>query len=230
MARGRPVVRGRNTKASAIVMLIGLPTVLTMGISGFWHGVGFQFIVWGFLHGLMLTANQAWRTLRPRFWRDQASHDRVMTPVGFVLTFLAVVVTFVFFRASSVSAAISILRGMAGLNGVAIPYAIGSRLGVLGQSLEGLGVTYDWSGGSQFITSFVWLGVLFVIVTALPNSLELLAAYRPALDFLGPEPAVTGVRRMDIVRGRLGPAFVALLAVAGVLGLNRVAGFLYWQF
>ena len=48
--------------------------------------------------------------MRPRFWRDQTSYDLIMTPVGFVLTFGGVVVTFVFFRASSVSAAISVLR------------------------------------------------------------------------------------------------------------------------
>jgi len=240
MARGKPVLRGRSSEMSAIVMLIGVPTVLTMTLCGFWHGVGLHFIVWGILHGLMLTTNQAWRTLRPRFWRDQASHDRVMRPVGFVLTFSAVVVTFVFFRASSVTAAISILGGMAGLNGVTVPYAVGLRLGAFGQWLERIGVTYDWSSGSQFITSFVWLAVLFVVVTTIPNSLELLSPYRPALDFQRPEADATdphGAGRavgrlglLDIVRSRLGPPLVAALAVAGVLGLHRVRAFLYWQF
>ena len=240
MARGKPVLRGRSTEMSAIVMLIALPTVLTMTLCGFWHGVGSTFIVWGILHGLMLTTNQAWRTLRPRFWRHQASHDRVMTPVGFVLTFAAVVLTFVFFRASSVTAAIAILRGMAGLNGITVPYAVGLRLGTFGEWLERIGVTYDWSSGSQFIASFVWLAVLFVVVTTIPNSLELLSPYRPALDFQRAESDATdpngagralgrlGLR--DIVRSRLGPPLVAALAVAGVLGLHRVRAFLYWQF
>lgn len=240
MARGKPVLRGRNTKVSAVVVLIGLPTVLTMMISGFWHGVGFQFIIWGILHGLMLTTNQAWRILRPRFWRNQASYDRIMTPIGFVLTFVAFVATAVFFRASSVTEAIAVLQGMAGLNGVTIPYAIGSRLGAFGQWLEGVGVTYDWSSGSQLIYSVVWLSVIFVIVTAMPNSLELLAAYRPALDFHVPEsdviqsgetrPTVRRLRQIDIVRSRVGPALIGMLAVAGVLGLHRASGFLYWQF
>ena len=233
MAQGKPVLRGRNTRMSAILVLIGVPTLVTMAISGFWHGVGFQFIVWGLLHGVMLTINQAWRTLRPRLWRHQKSHDLIMGPVGFVLTFGAVVVTFVLFRASSVTAAIAILRGMAGLNGVTIPYAIGSRLGSFGQQLERLGITYDWSSGSQLIASLGWLVVLFVIVTALPNSLELLARYRPALDFQRPEPesdGPRGPRLMDLVQSRIGPALVATLAVAGVLGLQRATGFLYWQF
>ncbi len=237
MAQGKPVLRGRKTAMSAILVVIGVPTLVTMAISGFWHGVGFQFIVWGILHGVMLTINQAWRTLRPRFWRHQKSHDLIMTPVGFLLTFGGVIVTFVFFRASSVSAAIAVLRGMVGLNGVSIPYAIGSRLGGLGAWLERTGVTYDWSSGSQLIAAGAWLAVLFVIVMAMPNSLELLAPYRPALDFPTPEPgpdeAVPLKRRLgltDLVRSRLGPALVATLAVAGVLGLSHASGFLYWQF
>jgi D-alanyl-lipoteichoic acid acyltransferase DltB (MBOAT superfamily) len=237
MARGKPVLRGRNTRMSAILVLIGLPTLVTMTISGFWHGVGFQFIVWGILHGVMLTINQGWRALRPRFWRHQRSHDLIMAPVGFVLTFAGVIVTFVFFRASSVSAALSVLRGMAGLNGVTIPYAIGSRLGGLGAWLERVGVTYDWSGGSQLVAAVAWLAVLLVIVMAMPNSLELLALYHPALDFQRPEPAAgegrslrERLRLLDIVQSRLGPALVATLAVAGALGLHHASGFLYWQF
>jgi hypothetical protein len=77
--------------------------------------------------------------------------------------------------------------------------------------------------------------VLLVIVLAMPNSLELLAPYRPALDFQG-AAASEGrslwdrLRVIDIVQSRLGPALVATLAVAGVLGLHHASGFLYWQF
>jgi len=76
-----------------------------------------------------------------------------------------------------------------------------------------------------------------VIVMAMPNSLELLAPYRPALDFPMPEPSPDALVRFkdrlgltDLVRSRLGPALVAALAVAGVLGLHHASGFLYWQF
>ncbi len=35
--------------------------LVTMFISGLWHGAGLNFIVWGMLHGLMLAANRWWR-------------------------------------------------------------------------------------------------------------------------------------------------------------------------
>ena len=68
----------------------------------------------------------------------------------------------------------------------------------------------------------------------MPNSLELLTPYRPALDFQGPETEATDrserailarLSQMDIVRSRLGPALVATLAVAGVLGCTVPADF-----
>jgi alginate O-acetyltransferase complex protein AlgI len=35
--------------------------LVTMSISGLWHGAGLNFIVWGLLHGLMLATHRWWR-------------------------------------------------------------------------------------------------------------------------------------------------------------------------
>ena len=35
--------------------------LLTMVIGGFWHGAGFNFIIWGFLHGFGLIVNHIWK-------------------------------------------------------------------------------------------------------------------------------------------------------------------------
>lgn len=240
MARGKSVLRGKRSSVAAVVFLIGVPTLITMTISGFWHGAGTQFIVWGTLHGVMLTINQAWRTWRPRFWPDQESYQRVMKPVGFLLTFGGVVATIVFFRARSVDSALSILGSMFGTHGISIPHAIGDRLGTFGTALQGLGVGLDWSSGSQFISAFLWVAVLFVIATGMPNSLELLRRYEPALDF-EPEEATAAeqaprrpiwmrlIPRHIVLEGA-GASLLAALFVAGVLALSRGAGFLYWQF
>ncbi len=243
MAGGKPILRGKRSSPSAVVSLIAVPTLLTMGISGFWHGAGTQFIVWGLLHGLVLTTNQAWRTWRPRFWPDHVSYERVMRPVGFILTFGFVVTSIVFFRARSVDSALSILGSMFGTHGVAIPHAIGDRLGALGQRLQHLGVAFDWSSGSQFIAAFVWIAILFIVGTTMPNSLDLTSRYEPALDFQPPEPAAgstaDGQRArwtlsrlvpQTITLNAFGAAALAAAFIAGVLALGRGGGFLYWQF
>lgn len=176
LAKGKPILRGKSTTLSAMAILVGLPTLITMTLSGLWHGAGWQFVFWGVLHGVYLSINQCWRMLRPRFWRDQASYDRVMKPVGFLLTFVAVVIALVFFRANSVTAALSILGGMAGLNGV-----LPRDLRILREL--NVDLSPDLLAFYQPIEPFVWVFGLLLAVTWLPNSLELLQRFQPALDF-----------------------------------------------
>src|SRR5262249_47666600 len=61
LAKGRAALRGKRSTGSAIISLVAFPTLVTMGISGLWHGAGWQFVLWGLLHGVYLTFNQAWR-------------------------------------------------------------------------------------------------------------------------------------------------------------------------
>jgi alginate O-acetyltransferase complex protein AlgI len=83
---------------------------LTMLIGGLWHGANWTFVVWGAVHGVMLSINHAWRRMGLKLpeW------------VGWMLTFTAVVSAFVIFRAGSFSRASGILTAMAGANGFRI--------------------------------------------------------------------------------------------------------------
>ncbi len=88
---------------------------VVMLLGGLWHGAGWTFILWGGLHGCYLVANHLWRS-----WRG--SGQRVEEPVsikilGGTITFLAVVIAWVLFRATNVSSAISMYQAMAGLQG-----------------------------------------------------------------------------------------------------------------
>jgi len=255
IAKEKPVLRGTRSRFSAIAILVAVPTLITMTISGLWHGAGWQFIVWGVLHGIYLTINQSWRIVRPRFWPDEVSYERVMKPVGFVLTFSAVVTALVFFRATSVPSALSILAGMLGLNGI-LPYDM--------QLLHNFGVTLPWSMLADFVpvTSFIWIAILWLAATRLPNSLEVLRPLQPALDFpedLEEAPALgassrfiersagakdnfvmakvrhawTVAREIDrsgLSLDRVTATIVGLLWVLGVSALNRGGAFLYWKF
>ena len=87
-----------------------LNLMITMLLGGLWHGAAWTFVVWGALHGVYLCINHAWNFMVP-----QASprFARAANAASFALTFLAVVVAWVFFRADSVAAALSVLSKMA---------------------------------------------------------------------------------------------------------------------
>ncbi len=112
--------------------------LVTMLLGGLWHGAGWTFVIWGALHGFYLVINHAWIALRPSLpFRRGLPGGRVFATL---LTFLAVVIGWVFFRAVSFGDATAILAGMAGANGAAIPQGLVGALGGVGVALQGLGI------------------------------------------------------------------------------------------
>lgn len=231
--RNKPVLLGKRSSASAIVVLVGAPTLITMLISGLWHGVGLQFIAWGALHGVYLTVNQAWRMVRPRFWPDLHTYDQIMKPVGLVMTFLCVVSALVFFRASSVSSALAILGGMIGVNGL-MPYQYG-LLHHLSDSVSWAAIT-----SIQPAASLVWIVTLFFVVMTLPNSLELLRmlnfyndsseeAYESAMPQKRESYFGFPMRRLAELTKPIA-VITSMLFLFGVLSLSGGGRFIYAQF
>jgi alginate O-acetyltransferase complex protein AlgI len=83
----------------------------TMLLGGLWHGANWTFVFWGGLHGAYLGVNHAFRAVtRPVASRLAAS--RVFCAASWLLTFIAVMVAWVFFRAPTFVAAARVLRGM----------------------------------------------------------------------------------------------------------------------
>ena len=91
--------------------------MITMLLGGLWHGAGWTFVLWGGLHGLYLLINHAWRALAPPLRLAHSPPSRIWKVLSVALTFLAVAVAWVLFRATTLEGALQILRGMAGLNG-----------------------------------------------------------------------------------------------------------------
>lgn len=97
---------------------------LTMVLGGMWHGAGWTFIVWGALHGMYLGINHAWNALKSALNLGALGPPRLSAFGARLLTFASVVVGWVFFRADDVGTALSILKGMAGGNGFALPASL----------------------------------------------------------------------------------------------------------
>lgn len=99
-----------------------LNLMITMLLGGLWHGAGWTFIVWGGLHGLYLTINHLWRNIKEQFGCVNDGFFSKLSST--ILTFWAVVVGWVFFRADSFDSAIILLNGMIGGNGVSLPVSV----------------------------------------------------------------------------------------------------------
>jgi alginate O-acetyltransferase complex protein AlgI len=236
LARRRAAAGKPGNTMGAFCGVIALPTLVTMLLSGLWHGAGNQFLLFGLLHGVALVVNHAWRLVRPRFWPDTAHYQRTARPIAWLLTFLLVVVALTWFHASSVAAGGNIVLGMIGLHGLALPDAVATSSPVLAAALGrvGIGFTVDDTGGLAML--YGWIAVLLAIALIPPNTLEMLRVWQPAVTM----PAATPLGRLDPWRSlasrlqlSLTPVWAVAIAVIltlGVLGVNRVSEFLYWQF
>ena len=85
--------------------------MLVMFLGGLWHGAGWTFVAWGVLHGFYLCINHLWRAAR------LTGHSTVWIVPCWSVTFIAVVIAWVFFRAATFTDAARILSAMAGAEG-----------------------------------------------------------------------------------------------------------------
>ena len=94
----------------------------TMVLGGLWHGAAWTFVLWGALHGVFLVVNHLWQTLRSRW------HLRTLPPpLGWGMTFFAVVGGWVLFRAASLERAWSLFQSMFGVRGLGTWEAVTAR-------------------------------------------------------------------------------------------------------
>jgi alginate O-acetyltransferase complex protein AlgI len=93
--------------------------LVVMLLGGLWHGAGVTFLVWGLLHGFYLLLNHVYRDTLAPLLPSRLINGKVWMALSWLATFLAVVIAWVFFRASDHHAALAILKAMAGLAPVA---------------------------------------------------------------------------------------------------------------
>ena len=197
----------------------------TMLLSGLWHGAGWTYIFWGGLHGLYLVVSHRWRKFKERRWKVDGFCYRFG---GRCLTLLAILIAWVFFRATTFLAAVNILSGMFGRHGLTMTMDATNPAKFPGRLWAHWGVRFV--PGSFKVESydllFQLMAVALLVALFFPNSQQLLADYEPALET---------VKRSRFFRLRLGWSGGLVLGVifwAVIRGFYVAAPspFLYFNF
>jgi D-alanyl-lipoteichoic acid acyltransferase DltB (MBOAT superfamily) len=176
---------------------------ITMLLGGLWHGASWTFMLWGGLHGLYLSVNHAFRHATKEITAPSAW--RLPLHIASVaLTFAATTFAWVVFRAPDLASARNVMGGLMG-------------------------------GGHSAVVSFsplaaVALLLLFAIVWLMPNSMEVMGRYRPALPSPYPDQPVEPAKRFSWRPTPLQAGVYGLMCIVAVLALSNLKPFIYFQF
>jgi alginate O-acetyltransferase complex protein AlgI len=189
-----------------------LNLLVTMLLGGLWHGAGWNFLIWGGLHGLYLCVNHLWQA-----WRGGRPSSSVLAKgVSWAITFAAVVLAWVFFRAKTLDGAWQMLSSLFGFEAGSSAYASPGILRLMDLPLlVGEPLLLAIGGGA--------VALALVIALGLPNVPQLFGyrEYRRAPErasLLGWRPNAAW-------------ALVSALALAiSLFGMWQRLEFLYFQF
>jgi len=140
----------------------------TFLIGGIWHGAGWTFLFWGFLHGMAIVIHRVWSKVG----------FKLHTVLAWFITFNFINITWVFFRAKEWDDAMKVLSGMFS-GALVLPSEWKETL----SSLLGDTVYYGYwlqSISTDTYTMYWIMAGLFVVVV-LNNTNELAQKFKPNL-------------------------------------------------
>ena len=157
---------GGNRKGNARTYINLLSTFL---IGGLWHGAGWTFIFWGFLHGIALIIHRVWSNFGFKMW----------TWLAWFITFNFVNIAWIFFRAKEWDDAVKVLGGMFSLQNIVLPDRLESKLSFLtNYNIKFGGLVENIQGDDS---TPIWLILGFILTLFFKNSMEKWKEFRTSL-------------------------------------------------
>lgn len=186
--------------------------MLTMLLGGLWHGASWTFVMWGGLHGLYLIINYAWHAFRRYMNHDLAKSTELGQWIGRIVTFIAVVIGWVFFRAETIGGALSILNSMITID--------------TSQYNEGL-----YKEFAYFIIDSSQIFLLLLICWYAPNVKQILYRYQPTIEPIYSKSNDAIEKSFISFSFTPGWAFiVSLILACSIIYISRTGEFLYFNF
>ncbi len=155
---------GGNRKGNTRMMLnIGI----VFFVSGLWHGANYTFIVWGILHGIASVCE-----------RKIQNRDKINVVLRWMFTFAFINLTWIFFRANTISDALVIIKGIlrcdfSGVNTLALALMNNSEISFI---LSILGIR-----SLVLYLPYIFILVLFIGVMQFKNTDQKIEKFEPSI-------------------------------------------------
>ena len=114
--------------------------------SGIWHGAGWNFVIWGMLHGICILIHRIWKN----------TGRKLPKLIGWFITINLVNIFWVFFRAENLQSAVKVLKGMVDIATIT----------------DGISKVYKKLDSSAYREGLKFLVIAIIITFLLKNSYE----------------------------------------------------------
>lgn len=129
----------------------------TFFLGGLWHGAGWNFILWGVLHGIALIIHRIWKSFG--FTMNKY--------LAWFITFNFINFTWIFFRSKELSDAVKIIVGMIGVNGFSFPQQLNYH-SFFSLILWSADISFE----SDFLGILILICIIFIVILYCKNSNE----------------------------------------------------------
>ena len=138
--------------------------MVTMLVSGAWHGANWTFILWGGYHGLLLVINKLFAKIHFPSWTK---------PIGIIICFILIMFGWVLFRANNVHDAISAYKKMAfeygplyhgeGIPSLVLPIVLIIFL-MCKEIKDEIGLKLHFMNSKNLYVSSFWTGAMIILI------------------------------------------------------------------
>ena len=213
MSLNRICVANNLNSFFSFILGISIPTIIAFFCIGFWHGAGWNFIIFGLINAFYLIVYNLWTFVKD--YLNISYKNNIFTSItSQLLTFLSIVVSLVFFRSSDLSNAITYLKFLFGTNGLQFNDIF--QKGLMGANpFDGL----------------TWLIICSVIIFLLPNTQE--AIFYKIQNKFNRSNFIT--KKFSMIQLRWKSNFFYLIIILSILvtslmKIGKENEFIYFQF
>tara|TARA_Y100000590_G_scaffold407040_1_gene496903 strand:+ start:6253 stop:7794 length:1542 start_codon:yes stop_codon:yes gene_type:complete len=206
-----------NKNVSSInlfILSMFIPTMFAFFWMGLWHGAGWHFVLFGLVQGVYITIYNLWIKLVSIIPQEKRIKKNNITDfISQTITFVAILFSFVIFRAENIGVAKDIIFSMLGFNG--IEFSDMFRIGLFGAKPK-IGI--------------LWILLSIFIVNFLPNSKEFIL--NKSKIFIKHGDVISNIVNKKITwkpNFFWGIIFVIMLTLS-LMSFSNTSEFLYFQF
>jgi len=209
-----------------------LNIIIVMSIGGLWHGSSWNFIIWGFFHGVLIIINHLMIKCIKHLRIEKFLNWLPLKLLSILITFILVTISWVIFRAENMQIAFEILKSMLSLDRMLIPNSIMQQFSFIETLLFNAGVTVGnpfYNGIINWRNGSIILILSLCIVWFLPNTNQIFKNYYKPSN----KPKFLSERiliRINWEPKILWIIVISIYLIISIIMLSSTSSFLYFIF